>query len=69
MSLFAVAAGALDVVLFVGPVLLWLFFRFASAPLMGARSLERRPDYASSYEGVAILVPIPFVSRRAKRRD
>mmetsp|Transcript_25861 Transcript_25861/g.77664 ORF Transcript_25861/g.77664 Transcript_25861/m.77664 type:complete len:328 (+) Transcript_25861:215-1198(+) len=69
MSLFAVAAGARDAVLFVGPVLLWLFFRFASTPLMEARSLARRPDYASCYEGVAILVPLPFVSRRAKRRD
>ena len=64
--LFARAAGIGDVSYAAGPVALWLFFRFASAPLMEERSRTRRKDYDAASPS-AILVPLPFLSRRAKR--
>ena len=64
--LFARAAGIGDLSYAAGPVALWLFFRFASAPLMEERSRARRKDYDAASPS-AILVPLPFLSRRAKR--
>ena len=62
--LFAWAAGVREPLYAVGPVALWLFFRFASAPLMEARSCARRPDY-DAVSPSAVLVPVPFLSRKA----
>ena len=69
--LFAQAAGITDisyvVEAFVGrPITLWLFFRFASAPLMEERSSARRKDY-DAVSPSAVLVPLPFLSRKAKQ--
>ena len=62
--LFARAAGIGDLSYAVGPVALWLFFRFASAPLMEERSSARRADF-DRVSPSAILVPLPFLSRKA----
>ena len=64
--LFARAAGIGDLSYAVGPVALWLFFRFASAPLMEERSRARRADF-DRVSPSAILVPLPFLSRKAKQ--
>ena len=64
--LFARAAGIGDLSYAAGPVALWLFFRFASAPLMEERSRFRRKDY-DAVSPSAILVPLPLLSRKAKQ--
>ena len=64
--LFARAAGIGDLSYATGPVALWLFFRFASAPLMEERSRARRKDFDAASPS-AILVPLPFLSRKAKQ--
>ena len=64
--LFARAAGIGDLSYAAGPVALWLFFRFASAPLMEERSSVRRKDY-NAVSPSAIIVPLPFLSRKAKQ--
>ena len=64
--LFARAAGIGDLSYAVGPVALWLFFRFASAPLMEERSRARRKDY-DAVSPSAILVPLPLLPRKAKQ--
>ena len=65
--LFARAAGIGDLSYAAGPVVLWLFFRFASAPLMEERSRARRKDY-DAVSPSAVLVPLPFLSRKASVR-
>jgi len=42
-----------------GTLLMWAFFRFASAPLMDARSLERREDYKALMAGTSCLLLWP----------
>ena len=64
--LFARAAGIGDLSYAAGPVALWLFFRFSSAPLMEERSRARRADF-DRVSPSAILVPLPFLSRKAKQ--
>ena len=64
--LFSRAAGISDILYAIGPVALWVFFRAASAPLMEERSRARRKDYDAASPS-AILVPLPFLSRNAKR--
>ena len=64
--MFARAAGIGDLSYAAGPAALWLFFRFASAPLMEERSRARRKDY-DAVSPSAVLVPLPFLSRKAKR--
>ena len=63
--LFARAAGIGDLSYAAGPVALWLFFRFASAPLMEERSRARRRDY-DAVSPSAVLVPLPFLSRKGE---
>ena len=64
--LFARAAGISDSLYAIGPALLWVFFRAASAPLMEERSRARRKDY-DAVSPSAVLVPLPFLSRKAKQ--
>ena len=59
MMLFSISVGlyrTAPVLVFVGPVLMAIFFRF-SAWLMDVRSLERRPHYKQVMEEVSALVP------------
>ena len=64
--LFSRAAGISDILYAIGPAALWVFFRAASAPLMEERSRARRKDY-DAVSPSAILVPLPFLSRKAKQ--
>ncbi len=64
--LFSRAAGISDILYAIGPAALWVFFRAASAPLMEARSRARRADF-DRVSPSAILVPLPFLSRKAKQ--
>lgn len=63
--LFSRAAGISDILYAIGPAALWVFFRAASAPLMEERSRARRKDY-DAVSPSAVLVPLPFLSRRAR---
>ena len=42
-----------------GPFAMYLFFRFASLPLMDRRSLERRPGYDRLLRELPAMAPIP----------
>lgn len=42
-----------------GPLAITLLFVFVSVPLIDARMLERRPDYAARMERVSAIVPLP----------
>ena len=61
MLLFAAGAGALQAEwkLAAGPAFMWAFFRLASVPLMDARSLERRVDYADVIASTSALLLLP----------
>ena len=59
--LFVVAAAPADAGwTSVGPLSMWLLFRFASIPLADKRSLARRPGYAEHIARVPALVPSLF---------
>lgn len=55
------AGGALaaEPALCAGAVLMWLFFRFASAPLMDRRSLQRREGYRAIMDSTSALLLWP----------
>ena len=61
LLLFAAAAGALQAEgrLAAGAASMWAFFRLASVPLMDARSLERRSDYAEVMRSTSALLLLP----------
>jgi len=52
-------AVAAEPALCVGAAVMWLFFRFASVPLMDARSLERREDYKAVMASTSALLLWP----------
>ena len=61
LLLFAAAADALraEPWLAAGAALMWAFFRVASVPLMDARSLSRRSDYAQVMASTSALLLMP----------
>ena len=69
MMFFSIAAGlhkTAPVLVFVGPAIMALFFRFSSW-LMDARSLEKRPNYKQVMIEVSAMVPW-FPRRFPKRK-
>jgi len=42
-----------------GPVSITLMFRFVSLPMIEARMLERRPDYAAHAQTTSLVIPWP----------
>ncbi|MHA1199852.1 MAG: DUF1295 domain-containing protein [Candidatus Heimdallarchaeaceae archaeon] len=67
MMFFGISAGlhtTSPVLVFIGPALMVVFFRFSSW-LMDVRSLERRPQYKQVMKEVSAMVPW-FPKREAK---
>jgi hypothetical protein len=72
MMFFSISAGlhkTSPVLVFVGPALMAVFFRF-SAWLMDVRSLERRPNYQHVMDEVSAMVPwIPKTKTKEEPQD
>ena len=74
MMFFAISVGLHTsypgvVLVFVGPALMAIFFRFSSW-LMDVRSLERRPNYKQNMEEVSAMIPwFPKVFPKKKSKE
>lgn len=59
LALFALAAGRAEWWNYLGVIAMVALFRCISLPLIDARMLERRPDYAARFATVNALLPVP----------